>query len=111
MTDDDTAAKDELARLTAHKLLDLASVFDHETGSLPPGAFETVMVELGEMRAVSALVDDEAPEGERITVDIGPLLSATGFLLGLFVEFSALKSGQDRLAVINILRETVDKSH
>ena len=100
---------DDTTRRTAQKLFDLAALFDEETNSMPPGSFETVMVELAELGAVTALIDDDP--NVPITVDVNPLLGAIGFLMGLLINYIVEQTGHDRLAVISTLRSVVDDSH
>lgn len=95
------------ARLAAHALLDLLALWDDETNSVADGAMDLTTERLAEVGAVTALVDDAAPD-VAITVDVGPLLTASEFLLEVLLKHAANESGQDRLSVIGHLRDSAE---
>src|SRR4051812_38008061 len=101
MTDD----RDEIARQSAHVLLDALSAFDDLSNPDPDSAIRTALRRLGEIDAVTLLYDDEA---DTRTVDIQPVLHATLRLLAASVSITLANAPDlDGLAIIGDLRERV----
>ncbi len=102
MTDD----RDEIARQSAHVLLDALSAFDDPSNPDPDPAIRTALRRLEEIDAVTLLYDDET---DKRTVDIQPVLHAALRLLASSVALTLKRTpGGDGLAVIGVLREAVD---
>jgi len=88
----------EISRLAAHRMLDMMSVAGSET------AFKMVTAELAGMGAITAEVD----EAGTVDVDLTNLMGGVAFLLVPLIEMLATATGDDRLTVINSVREAVD---
>jgi hypothetical protein len=98
--------RDEIARLSAHALLDALSAFDDLTNPDPDPAIRTALRRLAEIDAVTILYDDEA---DTRTVDLQPVLHAALNLLAASITLHLRDVPDlDGLAVIGDLRAAVD---
>lgn len=104
MTDD----REEIARQSAHVLLDALSAFDDLSNPDPDPAIRTALRRLEEIDAVTLLYDDET---NTRTVDLQPVLHAALRLLAASVTLTlAHAPDRDGLGVIGVLREAVDQT-
>jgi hypothetical protein len=101
---------DEPAYKTQLLLLDLLTSWDDKQQTISEPAFDLLVRELNDAGAITATMDDSAPEPE-LALDMGPLLSGAGALLNLTVGVLAAQTGLDRLALIHSLRESVHAAH
>lgn len=91
---------------TGFILLDLMTMWDEVEETMDENVFDMLVRELNEAGAITATMDESAPEAG-LDLDITPLLSGVGGLLHLTIGLLAAQTGLDRLAIINTLRDGV----
>jgi len=89
----------------ANVFLDMVAAID-VTGetSLPAGWMGPFAERLTELEAITKLVDDESGVSH---LDMTPLVSGAGLLVGVLVDALAAQAEADRLAVIRTIREHI----
>lgn len=90
-----------------HAILDMVVAFDeHASETENAHAVQTAFANLNEVGAISATFNDET---DVVTLEVTPLLTAIGVTVDSLIRQLATVRGQDRLAILNVLREHLDE--
>lgn len=90
-----------------HAILDLVVAFDERASDTENAqAVHTAFANLSEVGAIGATCNDET---DVVTLEVTPLLTAIGALVDSLIRQVATARGQDRLAILNVLREHLDE--
>lgn len=89
-----------------HALLDMVVAFDEDASEDENGrAIESAFANLSEFEAITAKFD---PDTDVLKLDVGPLLNAIGVIVDTLLRDLAGRLGQDKLTVLNTLRQHLD---